>query len=128
MCSCLTRSSIATSAQSKMKFRLNKGELKKSLLSLVIVAASLMVYFYIIEGQVAIADSLCLSGILFLSIALWRVVRILGLFDRTFYSWKKMAGKVKTDFYQYTQENPYTERFEELLILSVAFILISIIL
>ena len=128
MCSCLTRSSIATSAQSKMKFRLNKGELKKRLLSLVIVAASLMVYFYIIEGQVAIADSQCLSGILFLSIALWRGVRILGLFDRTFYSWKKMAGKVKTDFYQYTQENPYTERFEELLILSVAFILLSIIL
>lgn len=111
-----------------MKVRFRKEELKKSLISLGSVALALLLYFYIVNGQIMLADSLCLSGILFFSVALWRVVRLLGLFDMTFYSWKKLTGKVNTDFYEYTQRNPYTGRFEELLILSVAFILISIIL
>lgn len=111
-----------------MRIRLEPKELKKSLTSLCVVAISLLVYFYIRQGKLLIADSLCLSGILFLSVALWRVVRILGLFDRTIHSFRLMSGKTKQDFYEYTQENPYTERFVELLICSVAFILISLIL
>jgi len=111
-----------------MKFHLDSKELKNSLLSMSVVTVSLLVYFYIQEGKLAFADSLCLSGVLFLSVALWRVVRILGLFDRTFHSFRLLTGKTKQDFYEYTQENPYTERFVELLICSVAFILISLIL
>ena len=111
-----------------MRIRLEPKELKKSLLSLAVVALALLVYFYIREGKLQIADSLCLSGVLFFSVALWRVVRILGLFDRTFHSFKLMTGKTKQDFFEYTQENPYTEKFIELLICSVAFILISLIL
>lgn len=111
-----------------MRFHLEPKELKKSLLSLGVVALSLLVYFRIMDGLWLIADSLCLSGILFFSVALWRVVRILGLFDRVIHSYKLMIGRTKQEFYEYTQENPYTEKFEELLICSVAFILISLIL
>ncbi len=111
-----------------MRIHLEPKELKKSLGSLAVVALALVLYYYIREGKLLIADSLCLSGILFFSVALWRVVRILGLFDRTIHSFQLMFGKTKQDFYEYTQENPYTEKFLELLICSVAFILISLIL
>ena len=112
-----------------MKIHLETKELKKSLISLTVVAVALLVYFYIREGAWQIADSLCLSGVLFLSVALWRVVRMLGLFERTIFSFRVLiSGKFKQDFYEYSQENPYTERFVELLICSVAFILISLIL
>ena len=111
-----------------MRIHLERKELKKSLLSISVVALSILVYFHIMEGKWLLADSLCLSGVLFLSVALWRVVRILGLFDRTIYSFRRMTGKTKQEFYEYTQENPYTEKFIELLICSVAFILISLIL
>ena len=111
-----------------MRIHLEPKELKKSLMSLSVVALSLLVYFYIRDGKWAFADSLCLSGILFFSVSLWRVVRILGLFDRTFHSFRLLTGRTKQDFYEYTQENPYTEKFVELLICSVAFILISLIL
>ena len=111
-----------------MRIHLDRKELKKSLLSISVVAVSILVYFYIMKGKWLIGDSLCLSGVLFLSVSLWRVVRILGLFERTIYSFRLMTGKTKQEFYEYTQENPYTERFVELLICSVAFILISLIL
>ena len=111
-----------------MSIHLEPKELKKSLLSLTVVAIALLVYFYIVDKELMIADSIGLSGILFLSIALWRVVRILGLFDRTIHSYKVVFGKTKQDFFEYTQENPYSEKFIELLICSVAFILISLIL
>ena len=111
-----------------MRFHLEPKEWKKSLLSLTVVAVALMVYFYITDDKLMISDSLCLSGILFFSVALWRVVRMLGLFDRTIHSYKLLTKKTKQDFFEYTQDNPYTENFIELLICSVAFILISLIL
>ena len=111
-----------------MRIHLQTKEFKKSLLSLGVVAIAILVYLYIRDGKLLISDSLCLSGVLFFSVALWRVVRILGLFDRTIHSYRLMTGKTKQDFYEYTQENPYTEKFIELLICSVAFILISLIL
>jgi hypothetical protein len=111
-----------------MRIHLETKELKKSLRSIGVVALALLVYFYIQEGKWLISDSLCLSGILFFSVALWRVVRVLGLFDRTIHSFRLMTGGTKQDFYEYTQENPYTERYLELLICSVVFILISLIL
>ena len=111
-----------------MKIRLEPKEFKKSLLSLIVVAIALLAYFYFVDKAWKIADSLCLSGILFFSVALWRVVRMLGLFDRTIHSFLILRKKTKQDFFEYTQENPYTENFLELLICSVAFILISLIL
>lgn len=111
-----------------MRFHLQPKEWTKSLLSLTVVAVALLVYFYITDNKLMLSDSLCLSGILFFSVALWRVVRMLGLFDRTIHSYKLLTKKTKQDFFEYTQENPYTENFIELLICSVAFILISLIL
>ena len=111
-----------------MRFHLQPKEWTKSLLSLTVVAVALLVYFYITDNKLMLSDSLCLSGILFFSVALWRVVRMLGLFDRTIHSYKLLTQKTKQDFFEYTQENPYTENFIELLICSVAFILISLIL
>lgn len=109
-----------------MKLRLHKKELKKSLLSLSVVSVILLIYFYIIRGQLLLGESLFLAGVLFFSIALWRIVRLLGLFDLTFYSFKKWTKHVDTDFQQYLQDNPYTEHFEELLIVSLVFMLVSI--
>ena len=111
-----------------MRFHLQPKEWTKSLLSLTVVAVALLAYFYITDNKLMLSDSLCLSGILFFSVALWRVVRMLGLFDRTIHSYKLLTKKTKQDFFEYTQENPYTENFIELLICSVAFILISLIL
>ncbi len=111
-----------------MRFRLHKKELKKGLLSISVVSIILLIYLYIIRGQLLLGESMFLAGVLFFSIALWRIVRLLGLFDLTFYSVKKWTKRVDTDLQQYLQDNPYTEHFEELLILSLAFILVSAIL
>lgn len=110
-----------------MKIRLDKKELRKSLLNLIAVAVIIFVYYYITKGMFLLADSVFMSGLLFFCIALWRIVRILGFFESTIYSFKKMFKKTDVEFYEYTQDHPYTEHFVELLILSIAFIVMSMI-
>ena len=125
---CLTWSTSVILRRSKMRFRLRQKELKKSLISASVVALVLGVYLYIIRGQLEVSETLFLTGILFFTAAMWRMVRLLGLFDLTFYSMKKMTGKLEMDFHEYTEQNPYTESFLELLLVSAAFILISVVL
>ena len=72
-----------------------------------------------------VGSALFLSGLFFLCMGLFRVVRRLGLFDTTIYGTKRLFGKTKEDFVDWVEQNPYEKNFVELLIVSTAFILIS---
>lgn len=108
--------------------KLSGREFKKSLINVFAVFVGLIVFLAITKKSFMPSSALFLSGLLFFCVGLWRVVRHLGMFDSTIFSYKRMFRKVKGEFADYLQEHPYTERYVELLIVSAAAMVISQIL
>lgn len=115
-----------TWGKSSMKFRLKKEEIIKNLIWLVVLALGIVLYYWRLYGQIRLGDSLFLSGLLFLCVGLYRVVRWLGFFDSTIYGFNRLLGRTKQDLTGFTQDHPYTQSFGELLILSIVFICLSL--
>ena len=105
--------------------KLDRRGLLKNLLWMLILAAAITLYYLYLDGELRPVDGLFLSGVFFLCIGLFRVVRRLGFFDSAIYGTKRLLGQTKQDFWEYTNEHPYTERYQELLLLSAVFILVS---
>lgn len=110
-----------------MKFRLKKDEAVKCLVWQIILALGLILYYWRLYGQIRIGDGMFLSGLLFLCVGLYRVVRWLGFFDSTIYGLNKLLGHTDQEQAEFILEHPYTESFGELLILSIGFICLSFI-
>ena len=62
-----------------MNISINKKELTKSLFGIVLLSVGITIYYQSLYGMLLIGDSLFLSGLFFLCIALFRIVRHLGL-------------------------------------------------
>ncbi len=108
-----------------MRGKLDRRGLMKNLLWMLLLAAVITLYYLRLDGQLRPVDGLFLSGIFFLCVGLFRVVRRLGLFDSAIYGTQRLLGRTKQSFFEYTNEHPYTQRYQELLLLSAAFILAS---
>lgn len=104
---------------------LDKRELLKNLVWMVVLTASIALYYGWLYGQLLLGSAVFLSGLLFFCIGLWRVVRHLGLFDSTIYGTKRLLGKTKVDFVEYLEQNPYRQSFWEALLLGFLFMAIS---
>ena len=72
---------------------LDKRELLKNLVWMVVLTAGIALYYGWLYGQLLLGSAVFLSGLLFFCIGLWRVVRHLGLFDSTIYGTKRLFGK-----------------------------------
>ena len=107
------------------KKALHRDEFLRHLLWMSVLAAGITLYYYRLYDTVMVGSALFLSGLFFLCMGLFRVVRRLGLFDTTIYGTKRLFGKTKEDFVGWVEQNPYEKNFVELLIVSTAFILIS---
>ena len=107
------------------KKALRRDEFLRHLMWISVLAVGIVLYYYRLYDMVMVGSALFLSGLFFLCMGLFRVVRRLGLFDTTIYGTKRLFGKTKEDFVDCVEQNPYEKNFVELLIVSTAFILIS---
>ena len=103
-----------------MNISINKKELTKSLFGIVLLSVGITIYYQSLYGMLLIGDSLFLSGLFFLCIALFRIVRHLGLFDSMIYGTKKLFSKTEQDFFEYIEDNPYQKRVMEVLMVAIA--------
>ena len=111
-----------------MKIRLMKQEFFKNFVCMVTLAVVLIIYYYTVNDAWMIGDSIFLSGMFFMCLGLFRVVRRLGLFDSLIYGTERLLGKTKLDYYEYTETHEYKQSFLEILILSAGFMALSFIL
>ena len=115
-----------------MKFKITKQEILKNLIWIGVLAVGIGLYYYSQYKTVLIQDSLFLSGLFFLCVGLYRVVRHLGLFDTTIYSFKKLSGRMEQDertldCYDYWNEHPYVQPVWEILFTSICAMVIGLI-
>ncbi|ONI39527.1 hypothetical protein AN639_01665 [Candidatus Epulonipiscium fishelsonii] len=110
---------------------MNKIETLKSLAKISFTSFILVIYFYIIYKQIIISDALFLSGVLYMCVALFSLVRYCGGFDISIYSFKKIFDREMDKMqalHEYTNQNPYNKSYKELLIISIIFIVVGHIL
>lgn len=115
-----------------MRLKLTKKELLKNLLWVAVLAGGITLYYYSQYKTLMVQDSLFLSGLFFLCIGLYRVVRYLGLFDNTIYGFKKLTGRAeengrKLDYHDYWSEHAYTKPVWEVLLVSVCAMALGLI-
>lgn len=110
-----------------MKLHLTAKEFAKSTIAVLVVAVMITLYYRWLYALWMIGDALFLAGLLGVCIGLFRVVRLLGMFDSTIYGAKRLTGKTKQDFADYLQSNPYTQPFAEQLLVGLVAIGISFV-
>lgn len=108
-----------------MRARLDKRELLKNLVWMLILAVGITLYYWRLYKALMVGDALFLSGVLALCAGLYRVVCRLGFFDGAVYGTKKLFRQTKESYYDYVNSHPYTKRYQELLLLSAVFMLVS---
>lgn len=80
------------------KKALRRDEFLRHLMWISVLAVGIVLYYYRLYDMVMVGSALFLSGLFFLCMGLFRVVRRLGLFDTTIYGTKRLFGKTKEDF------------------------------
>lgn len=107
---------------------LDKREMLRNLAWMSVLSVGITLYYRRIYGRLLVGHAVFLSGLLFLCVGLWRVVRRLGFFDSTIYGMKRLFGRMEMCYADYLEQNPYRKSFREVLITSLLFIAVSFFL
>lgn len=111
----------------------------KTTAAAIILAAGILLYFYKINGIFQFSDSCFLTGLLFCCIGLYRITRILGLFDLPIYGFKKFgevlfnksykkSESALGDYSDYRLKAIYTQSAAEPLLIGSALVAASLAL
>lgn len=100
----------------KNNWKIQKKSMVKTSLSALMLAVGILCFYYKTGGALRISDSSFLTGLLFSCIGLYRVTRLLGLFDLPIYGFKKMGEVLLDRSYKKSESRlgdyaDYKERF-----------------
>lgn len=120
----------------RSNWEFSKKSFLKTVLSAVLLAVGFSAYFFRIYGEMRVADACFLAGLFFCCIGLFRIVRILGLFDLPTYGYKKVWDILQTkldeerepkigDYADYRQNQVYEPCFTEPLAVGAVMVLIA---
>lgn len=118
-----------------MKVKWSKNEFKAIIIQELVVFILLFIYTRYVNLSYDYNDLLFITGGLFICLSLYRMTRILGLYDSTIYGFKNI-GKVfnfksektlEKDLNDYINNNKYTKTYIEPLITGIFIIIVSFI-
>lgn len=90
----------------KSNWRIAKKSMIKTVAAALALTVGVFVYFRRMTGEFRFADACFMAGLFFCCLGLFRLVRVLGLFDLPIYGFKKLYATVRSKFND-GAEKPY---------------------
>ncbi len=110
----------------------------KTVVAALVLTVGVVIYFWRMTGEVRPGDGCFMAGLFFLCLGLFRLVRVLGLFDLPIYGFKKLYYALRTrwdddvekpykDYADYLDKTTYDASVTEPLVTGIVLMLLSLV-